>query len=91
MKNPVRAQVLPALTLLVFLVAVGVVLQLWLLGASLDGLLGGRASLAFPAAIASLAICLLNVGLLSYVQRIDRHVRLEISSRGRAVDMSFRK
>ena len=49
-----------------------VMLQLWLLIATMNAYLGGDNSVIFPAAIASL-ICLgLNGGLLWYVFRMDR-------------------
>ena len=49
-----------------------VMLQLWLLIATMNAYLGGDHSVIFPAALASL-ICLgLNVGLLWYVFRMDR-------------------
>jgi hypothetical protein len=75
MKNELRVQALPVLTLLAFLVGVSVVLQLWLLGASLEGVLGGRGDIALPAASASLLLFVVNFGLLAYVLRIDRHTR----------------
>jgi hypothetical protein len=49
-----------------------VVLQLWLLTATMNAYLGGDASVIWPAAIASLLCLLLNVGLLRYLYRIDR-------------------
>lgn len=75
MKNELRVQALPVLTLLAFLVGVSVVLQLWLLGASLEGVLGGTGDIALPAALASLLLFVVNLGLLAYVLRIDRHTR----------------
>jgi hypothetical protein len=75
-KNELRAQALPVLTLLAFLVGVSVVLQLWLLGASLEGVLGGRGDIVLPAACASLVLFVVNLGLLAYVLRVDRHTRL---------------
>jgi hypothetical protein len=53
-------------------VLVIVMLQLWLLIATMNAYLGGDHSVIFPAALASL-ICLgLNAGLLRYVFRMDR-------------------
>lgn len=75
MKDPLRAQALPIVTLLAFLVGTGVVLQLWLLGASLDGVLRGTEDVSISAAGLSLLLFLLNLGLLAYVLRIDRHTR----------------
>jgi hypothetical protein len=49
-----------------------VVLQLWLLTATMNAYLGGDESVVWPAAGASLACFLLNAGLLRYLYRIDR-------------------
>lgn len=70
-----RKQALPIFTAVVVLLGVGVVLQLWLLSASLEGLLTGKGGLATPATIASAALFLVNAGLLAYVLRVDRRVR----------------
>ena len=49
-----------------------VVLQLWLLTATMNGYLGGDQSVVWPAAAAS-ALCLaLNGGLLRYLYHIER-------------------
>jgi len=53
------------------LVVIIVILQLWLLTATMNAYLGGDTSTLWPAALASL-ICLgLNVGLLWYLHRLD--------------------
>ena len=49
-----------------------VVLQLWLLTATMNAYLGGDESVIWPAAGASLVCLLLNVGLLRYLRRLDR-------------------
>ena len=49
-----------------------VVLQLWLLTATMNAYLGGDEEVIWPAAIASLVCCLLNLGLLRYLYRIER-------------------
>lgn len=49
-----------------------VVLQLWLLTATMNAYLGGDVSVIWPAAGASLVCLLLNVGLLRYLHYIDR-------------------
>jgi len=49
-----------------------VVLQLWLLTATMNAYLGGDESVIWPAAGASLACLLLNVGLLRYLRRLER-------------------
>jgi hypothetical protein len=57
--------------MLAFVVIV-VILQLWLLTATMNAYLGGDESIIWPAAIASLLCLLLNVGLLRYLARMDR-------------------
>ena len=49
-----------------------VVLQLWLLVATMNAYLGGDESVIWPAAIASLACLGLNAGLLRYLYAIER-------------------
>lgn len=52
-----------------------VVLQLWLLTATMNAYLGGDTSVIWPAAGVSLACLLLNGGLLLYLYRIERPQR----------------
>jgi hypothetical protein len=54
------------------LVLVLVVLQLWLLMATMNAYLGGDDAVIWPAAFASLACLGLNVGLLRYIPRKGR-------------------
>ena len=49
-----------------------VLLQLWLLTATMNAYLGGDASVIWPAAGASVACLVLNAGLLRYLYHIDR-------------------
>jgi hypothetical protein len=49
-----------------------VILQLWLLTATMNAYLGGDQSVIWPAAGASLICLFLNFGLLRYLLRIDR-------------------
>ena len=49
-----------------------VILQLWLLTATMNAFLGGDESAIWPAAVASTACFLLNVGLLAFLGRIER-------------------
>jgi hypothetical protein len=57
--------------MLVFVLTL-LVLQLWLLTATMNAYLGGDESVIVPAALASLACLLLNLGLLRYLYRIER-------------------
>jgi hypothetical protein len=70
-----RKQAIPVLTLVSALIGVGVVLQLWLLGASLEAYLAGDGAPSLPATIASVVLFLVNVRLLAHVLRVDRRVR----------------
>jgi len=49
-----------------------VVLQLWLLTATMNAYLGGDDSVIWPAAAASILCLLLNAGLLRYLYQIER-------------------
>lgn len=54
------------------IVLIIVVLQLWLLTATMNAYLGGDDSIAWPAAAASLVCFALNAGLIRYLYLIDR-------------------
>ena len=54
------------------IVVVIVVLQLWLLTATMNAFLAGQQGVIVPAAIASIVCFALNAGLLSYVYRMER-------------------
>jgi hypothetical protein len=49
-----------------------VVLQLWLLTATMNAYLGGDTSVIWPGAAVSIACLLLNLGLLRYLYYIER-------------------
>jgi len=49
-----------------------VVLQLWLLTATMNAWLGGDDAIVWPAAAASLVCLALNAGLYRYLVRLDR-------------------
>ena len=61
--------------MLVFVLIV-VVLQLWLLTATMNAWLGGDDSVVWPAAAVSAGGLALNVGLLRYLGRIERTRRV---------------
>jgi uncharacterized protein DUF6755 len=52
-------------------VVILVILQLWLLTATMNAYLGGDHSILFPAALASVVCLLLNAGLLRYVYALE--------------------
>ena len=49
-----------------------VVLQLWLLTATMNAFLAGQERVIIPAAIASIVCFALNAGLLRYIYRMER-------------------
>jgi hypothetical protein len=49
-----------------------IVLQLWLLTATMNAFLGGDDAVIWPAAAASTVCLLLNLGLLRYLYKIER-------------------
>jgi hypothetical protein len=53
-------------------VLIVVILQLWLLTATMNAWLGGDESLVWPGALASASGLALNVGLLAYLRRLER-------------------
>ena len=54
------------------IVLIIVVLQLWLLTATMNAFLAGQERVVIPAAIASIVCFALNAGLLSYLYRMER-------------------
>ena len=54
------------------IVLIIVMLQLWLLMATMNAYLGGEQSVILPAGLASLACLGLNAGLLGYLYKIER-------------------
>ena len=57
--------------MLVFVLIV-VILQLWLLTATMNAWLGGDESIVWPGLAVSAAGLALNLGLLSYLRRLER-------------------
>ena len=53
------------------MVTMMVVLQLWLLTATMNAFLAGQERVIIPAAVASVVCFLFNVGLLSYIYRME--------------------
>jgi len=67
-----RRQRLTILSGMLSFVVMLVVLQLWLLSATMNAYLGGGHRVIWPAAAASVICFLLNAGLLRYLYFIDR-------------------
>jgi divalent metal cation (Fe/Co/Zn/Cd) transporter len=63
-----RLTIINAMLLFVVLI---VMLQLWLLTASVNAYLGGDTSVTWPAALVSLVCLALNLGLLRYLYRLS--------------------
>lgn len=57
--------------MLAFIIII-VLLQLWLLTATMNAFLGGDSGVIWPAALASLGCFGLNAGLLWYLARLER-------------------
>jgi divalent metal cation (Fe/Co/Zn/Cd) transporter len=71
-RRSTREQRMPIISGILAFVLILVVLQLWLLTATMNAYLGGDESVIWPAAAAS-AVCLaLNVGLLRYLRRLEQ-------------------
>lgn len=71
-KQFTREQKLTIVYGILCIVIVLVVLQLWLLTATMNAYLGGDAGVIWPALIASVVCFLLNLGLLRYLYKMDR-------------------
>ena len=67
-----REQRMPIITGMLAFVLIIVVLQLWLLTATMNAYLGGDEAVIWPAAFASLLCFALNAGLLRYLRRLER-------------------
>lgn len=67
----VRAQRMTIVNAMLVFVILIVVLQLWLLTATMNAYLGGDVSIVVPAALASVGCLGLNAGLLWYLFRLD--------------------
>ncbi len=74
-KLPPKSRGLNAITGAMSLIVVLLMVQIWLLTATLDSYLAGRRGAALPAAIISAAIFACCFALYVFVERIDREVR----------------
>jgi hypothetical protein len=66
-----RAQRMAVVNGILLFVILIVMLQLWLLTATMNAYLGGDMAVALPAAVASLGCLALNAGLLRYLYRFE--------------------
>ena len=67
-----RSQKLPIMFGILSIVLVIVILQLWLLTATMNSFLAGEQAIIIPAAAGSLVFLALNTGLLFYLYRMER-------------------
>ena len=67
-----RAQRTPIVQGMLAFVLILVILQLWLLTATMNAYLGGDDSIVWPAAAASFLCFALCAGLVRYLRRLDR-------------------
>ncbi|WP_394828114.1 DUF6755 family protein [Pendulispora albinea] len=74
MNIQLRRQALSIFAFVLALLGVGVVLQLWLLGAELEATLAGKSDLGVATVISSLAIFGIHGALLACVLRVDRRI-----------------
>ena len=70
-----RHQATTLFTSISLLIGIIVIIQLWLVAAALDALLGGQTSVLLPAAVASLFLLLINGCLLVLIIRLDNRLR----------------
>lgn len=66
-----RAQRMPIVTAMLVFVSLIVILQIWLLTASVNAYLGGDHAIVIPAAAGSLACLALTAGLLRYLYGLE--------------------
>ena len=67
-----RSQRMTIVTGILWLVTIIVILQIWLLTATMNADLGGDETVLWPAALVSLVCLGLNAGLLWYLNRQER-------------------
>jgi len=67
-----REQRATVITGMLAFILILVILQLWLLTATMNAYLGGDEAVIWPAAAASILCLLLNLGLLRYLYYIER-------------------
>jgi len=68
-------QAVTLFTMVSLLIGIIVIIQLWLVAAALDALLGGQTIILVPAAIVSAALSLINGALVLLIVRLDSRVR----------------
>jgi uncharacterized protein DUF6755 len=72
-----QAQGTTLFTALLVLIGIGVVVQLWLLAASVDALMRHEGRATVHAAVGSVVVCIINGLLVLYVFNFDRKIKRE--------------
>ena len=75
--KPLQNRGLTAIDAVMALIVILLIVQMWMLSATLDIDLAGHTDAAVPAAIASGLLCGCCFALYAFVRRIDRHARDE--------------
>jgi hypothetical protein len=70
--DPQRDRGLTAIDAVTALLVIVLVVQIWLLSATLDNFLAGHRETALPAAIVSGLLCLTSFALYRFIRRLDR-------------------
>lgn len=78
-----QSQALNVLTVICVFIGLLVVIQLWLLSASLEAVLGGDGGTALAGAAVSAALLAANVGLLLFAFRLSRTTGTSAGERSR--------
>ena len=73
--NPPQNRGLTAIDGAMALIVILLMVQIWLLSATVEAFLGGHRETALPGAIVSAVIFVACLGLFWFVERVDREVR----------------
>ena len=72
---PLQRRGLTAIDAITSLIVILLVVQMWLLSATLDAFLAGHAETALPGAIVSGVLCAACFAMYGFVRRVDRNSR----------------
>lgn len=73
--KPQQNRGLTAIDAVTALLVILLIIQMWILSATLDNYLAGHADAAVPAAIVSGLLCATCLALYGFVRRVDREAR----------------
>jgi hypothetical protein len=80
-RKPWRSRGLTAIDAALALISILLIVQMWLLTATLEAYLAGRDSPLVPAMIVSAVLFAAVLGLSRFIDRVDRDVRFKAGSR----------